>query len=467
MARATARNRTETALPPEELKIAYDAAMAFPVEEAERLRLPPALLIEKANEEAAFGRITIDPDGLTPGTRLHVIEPARQIYARWRQVRRQFDVAIQPAMHKIRAVESVEREITDARDRAGRDERDAEAKLEANDRYVHARNELRTAEERFRRLRTDHENRDANLGAFNPVYWIALLCIGVAEWLINYDVFLLFAGVVAVAAGATIIMGVLLAFAAHGHGLLFKQWSYRFGAHRDPIDRRGDWRLLALSTFSLLIVLGAAAGSRYAAVMHQLAGQPSVNILGADAQVSVDPMRDVLLSLLWNIMAWAVGVFIAYMAHDKDPDFMDATRQFNRSNWFYNRLRQPFTKRAEQISAKLTREIERLETAARTRAADVVLERGLLEQVDAHETALVNLLIASARGTAQTYRANLAQLAASQRGSVTIERTGRSPAALSVAEFRDEPVNVTADTIRGGYMREGYAREGHVQEGLA
>jgi hypothetical protein len=50
----------------------------------------------------------------------------------------------------------------------------------------------------------------------------------VAEWLINYDVFFVFSGVAAIAAGAAIIMGVLLAFAAHGHGLLFKQSSYRF-----------------------------------------------------------------------------------------------------------------------------------------------------------------------------------------------------------------------------------------------
>ena len=234
------------------------------------------------------------------------------------------------------------------------------------------------------RLRADHENRDANMLAYNPAYWIALMCIGVAEWLINYDVFFLFAGVVAIAAGATIVMGVLLAFAAHGHGLLFKQWSYRFGEHRDEIDRRGDWRMLALSTFSLLIVLGAATGSRYAAVMHQLAGQPQINILGSQASIEVDPMRDVLLSLLWNVMAWAVGVFTAYMAHDKDPDYMHATLQYQRAHHAYTRRRRPYVNRTRQISARLSKEIERLEAAARTEAADTVAERDLLSQVEAH-----------------------------------------------------------------------------------
>lgn len=448
MARATTETRTETTLPPEEVKSAADAALRFPIEQADELRFTPAWLMEKAHEEAAFGKISIDADGLTPGTRLHIIEPARALLARWRQVRRQFDVAIEPKMPGIQAARDAQREIAAARDRAAQDEQDAEARLEADQNYIRVRNSFREAEARYQRLRTAHENRDANMLAYNPAYWIALLCIGVAEWLINYDVFFLFAGVVAIAAGATIVMGVLLAFAAHGHGELFKQWSYRFGPHRDELDRRGDWRMLALATFSLLIVLGAAGGSRYAAVMHQVAGQAQVNILGAEAAIQVDPMRDVLLSLLWNVMAWAVGVFIATMAHDKDPDYMDATWQYKRAHHAYTRRRRPYVARLRQIAARLAKDIERLEAVARTRAAGATAERDLLAQVDAHEAALVEALAAVTRGNAQTYRANLAQLAASQRGGVVIERSGPNPVELSVADFRNEPLNITPDMIR-------------------
>jgi uncharacterized membrane protein len=430
------------------LKLAYDSAMAFPVEQVNALRATPESLMEQASQEAAFGRISVNDDGLTAGSRLHVIEPARAVLARWRQTRRPFDVAIEPKMRAIRALQDVENEITAARQRAERDERDAEARLDADEHYRRLREDFRVADTRYQRIKADHENRDANMAAYHPAYWVALLCIGVAEWLINYDVFFLFAGVVAIAAGATIIMGVLLAFAAHGHGSLFKQWSYRFGEHRDAIDRRGDWRMLALSTFSLLIVLVAATGSRYAAVMHQLAGQPDVNLLGADAQISVDPMRDVLLSLLWNLMAWAVGVFIAYMAHDKDPDFMDATRQFNRAHRRYRRRRRPVVSRVRQIKARLTKDIERLESAARTKAADVAAERALLAQVDKHEAALLAGLAAVVRGNAQLYHASLSQLAASQRGAVTIERVGPRAGQISLGDFRNEAVTVTPDMIR-------------------
>jgi hypothetical protein len=448
MALATAASQTETKLPPEDLKSAFDEAMAFAVDQADSLRVTPQALIERANEEVAFGRIIIGPDCFTTGMRLHLLEPARVLMAAWHHSRTRFDVAIEPKMRNIRALQEVAKEIEEARRRAERDEQDVEGRLEADQRHVRIRNELRVAEARYQRCKAEHENRDANMGSYNPLYWLALLGIGVAEWLINYDVFFLFSGVVAIAVGATIVMGVLLAFAAHGHGLLFKQWSYRFGAHRESIDRFGDWRMLALSTFSLFIVIAAATGSRYAAVMHQLSGQPAINILGQEAQISVDPIRDVLLSLLWNVMAWAVGVFIAYMAHDIDPDFMDATRQYNRAHYRYVRYRRPVVAKLQQIRAKLAREIERLDASARARFADVAIERNLLEQVDAHETALVDAVAAVVRGNAQTYHANLAQLAASQRSAITIERTGPKNTQISVAEFRSERIDVTPDLIR-------------------
>jgi hypothetical protein len=448
MALMMARNRTDARLPSEELKSAFDSAMAFPVDAANQLRLAPNVLVENVNQEAAFGRIIIDEQGFTMGMRLHLLEPARALISEWKQTRRRFDVAIEPKMRSIKALQESEGEIENARRRAERDEGDAEAKLESDQYYIRVKNEFHVAETRYQGLKSEHGNRNAKMAAHYPFYWLGLLGIGVAEWLINYDVFLLFSGVVAIAAGATLIMGVLLAFAAHGHGLLLKQWSYRFGEHRESIDRFGDWRLLALSTFSLLVVLGAATGSRYAAVMHQISGQPAINLL-PDAQIAVSPMRDVMLSLLWNIMAWAVGVFIAYMAHDKDPDFMDATRQYNQAHRRYNRYRRPMVDKLQQLQAKLVKDIERLETTARTKMADVAVERDLLAQVDTHENALVNAIMAAVRGNAQTYRANLAQLASSQRGSVTIERTGPNAGQISPADFRNEQAAVTPDTIRG------------------
>jgi len=96
-----------------------------------------------------------------------------------------------------------------------------------------------------------------------------------------------------------------LGFAAHGHGKLIKQWGASFGQQVGRHDRFSNYRLFSLATFSLMIVLLAAGGSRYAAAMHVMRGQPAVNLFGQ--VVEVNPIKDVLISLLANIAAWVAS----------------------------------------------------------------------------------------------------------------------------------------------------------------
>ncbi len=87
-----------------DLQAAFNDAMSFPTSRASNLQLAPAWIEEKANEETSFGRIVVEDNGLTSGTRLHVIEPARALLAEWKEARRRFDVAIEPVMAHIKAV---------------------------------------------------------------------------------------------------------------------------------------------------------------------------------------------------------------------------------------------------------------------------------------------------------------------------------------------------------------------------
>ena len=150
--------------------------------------------------------------------------------------------------------------------------------------------------------------------AKQPVYLLALACVGITEWLINYTTFFLFFGIPAIAAGTTLILAGLLAFASDGHGAILKQWTHRFGHHAERIKRIADWRYLALATLALLVVLAAAGGSRYMAALRVMREQAGPNILGSDVAVQSDPGIDVLLSLLANLAAWLVGIFLAYVS---------------------------------------------------------------------------------------------------------------------------------------------------------
>ena len=64
------------------------------------------------------------------------------------------------------------------------------------------------------------------------------------------------------------------------------------------------------------------------------------------------------------------------------------------------------------------------------------------------KSALLAALTAVVRTNAQHYHASLSQLAASQRGAVTIERVGPRAGQISIGDFRNETVNVTPEMIR-------------------
>ena len=428
-----------------DLKTNFETAMAFPPERARGLAQTRETMAALASQEAAFRVISIDEANLTAGARLHVLEPARTVLADWRQARAPFDRAIAPAIPAINAVRDVEQQI--ARLDAGKQAAllQAEHKLEQEQRYVAVKDRYETSHELFSRLRAGRNNLDANMGFYNPLYWVALLAIGGAEWLINYNVFFMFMGIPALAAGTTLVLGVLLAFSAHAHGSLLKQWSHRFGAARRSIDRHGDWRMLALSTFSLLIVLVAAGGSRYAAVTSSLAGQMSDNLAGADALIQSHPLRDVLLSLLANVAAWAVGVFIAYMAHDVDPEYMQATRQDRIWGRRYHRFRAPTDDEKHTTEAQFEKRVRELRATAATQAAGVRREHELLVQVEKHEAAVVAAAASQVATNAGTYHDALAELLISMQRECRIRR---GEAEISAYDFKALRPQIRAADLR-------------------
>ena len=436
------------------LDAAFEQACAFGPAKAQALLRAPDELRALAQEEASFGRIAIDAQGLSAGMRLHVLQPARSLVAGWREARGPFDVALEPYMADIGAVRGLDGQLAQLAGRRDEAVAQAEAAAHADRRWMQAREAAQHAQARFDERRIAHGNRDATMLAYSPFYWLGLACIGVLEWLINYDTFFLFTGVPAIAAGATLILGVLLAFAAHGHGTVWKQWSYRFDRARERTDRNGSWRLLALSTLALVVVIAAAGGSRYEAALHAQAGGAVPNILGAEAAVAFDPTRDVLLSLLVNAGAWLVGCSLAYFAHDHDPDYMSATRQFARRSRAFRRVARSHDDRLRTLQARFGRERGEMEVAAATRLARVRPQADLLGQLEAHEEAVLRAVASVATSNAETYRDALAASAFADRGigitrSGGLRAEGEGPQVLTPYDLRAMPAAVTPALLRG------------------
>jgi len=401
----TSGNKTAKADPLEE---AFHAAMGFSPSRARGLVRPPELLARAAEAEAAHPPVEADARGFTPGMRIAVLEPARTLLSEWGHQRAAFDARLGPHKADIESADRLQAEHATIIRRRDDDLAQIERETEQDHRYRERLDAFEKADARFRRYSEANGNRNAVMLARNPLYFVALFCVGVTEWLINYTTFFLFFGVPAIAAGTTIILAVLLAFASHGHGSILKQWTHRFGHHAERIKRIADWRLLVLATLALFVVLGAAGGSRYIAALHVMRAQAGPNILGSDVMVQTNPGIDVMLSLLANLGAWLVGIFFAYVSHDIDPEFMEATAQ-RQSAWRkFHRLRRVADARIRQTEARHAKELRETEIAARSRQDAVAPHRALLDQIEAHDQAIRDAVVSAVRGNAEHYRAALA-----------------------------------------------------------
>jgi hypothetical protein len=411
--------------PASPLDVAFGRAMRFGPERANALHIDRATLHRFAEEEASFGRIVVDERGLTAGARLHVLQPARHILAEWRSVRAAFETALEPKRMAIDAVDRLDADVAALRHGVRDELTEIVQAWRHKEQNKAIESDWGDAQLRYAVAKSRNGGRLATMIATTPLYWLALLAIGLADWLINYDTFFTFTGVPAIAAGATVIIALLLALGAHGHGELLKQWSHRMGDPTAKGMRMPAIRLAILCTVAVIVVLLAAGGSRYAAAMHAMALQTAppltiANILGAEALVDIDPLRDVLISLLANIGAWIVGVLLACAAHDADPDFMEATSQHRRESRRFDRARRGVTSRIAALEEQCSRQIMHLTVETLSQAALVVPERGQLAQIVAREEAIVAALMEAVKATAAQYRDLLAQHAMARRGDVQI-----------------------------------------------
>jgi hypothetical protein len=439
-----ARQSQRTAETTTGLRRAFEEAATVAASVA-RLDSPTAPEVNRAiGNDLAADPIQLDRHGLTAGAHAAVVGPARSLLKRWQAQRAVFFAALEPRRADIDALRALPSTIADML--SARDAEIAQLRHRWAERPRNAliEQQWQTAETVYQRESLRHGQRLAIMHAYSPFYWLAMMLIGIAEWLINYDVFLSFTGVVAIAAGATIILGVLLALAAHGHGELLKQWSYRFGRFQTRQSRVGARRMLALSTFAVVVVLAAAGGSRYAAVLRNAGQAHQPDLIGGGYQLEFNPLRDVLLSLLANIAAWIVGVFISYLSHDVDPEFMAATHQHRRCSRAFFGARRRLEEDIQVVQERTSREVTAAENSAAARRASTETERAMLAQITQHDEAVQRAILFHLRSELERYRAELLQAirASHPQSSLLLEQPGAAPIPLALDALAGVPISV-------------------------
>lgn len=192
-------------------------------------------------------------------------------------------------------------------------------------------------------------------------YIVLLIGIGAAEWLINYEAFRSFTGVPAMAAGFTIVVAGVVAYASHLNGAVLKQPYLRNvmrHTHRDHDN--GKTAYFWTTIFAFVLVLLFVGWARYAWASDI-----------ADIGLEVNVTMKVLITLIGNILVWGFGCFVSYSFHSRGHympqhrDVAKARRKYERAE---ARMRKYSTRLIADAASEKQAEIE-LEIATRRGAA--------------------------------------------------------------------------------------------------
>jgi hypothetical protein len=294
--------------------------------------------------------IILDKDGLITSIRDTLYGRIQEYLQGFAAVKQAFNAKFQPFQSQIEDFEVIpekilalsaeaEAKITEEKrrldsDRVGEDYRNTKSRYDSQvDRHAYRPN-MKAVSSRFP-------------FDVSPIYLVIMLMLGTAEWFINYDTLFEFFGIPIIAIGATLILALGLAVIAHQHGVDLKQWKKKFGPGIESHNR--PYGILILATLGLFGLITVTGWMRYQSLMSVIQSQSTANIIGTQYSAQIDPEREVIISLGANILAWLVGVFISYFAHDSDPVYVYTAVDFLKAERKYKKRRAEFDKSANQI----------------------------------------------------------------------------------------------------------------------
>jgi hypothetical protein len=343
----------------DELRTASEIVRRHSEEATPLLPVSDQELSSVVSNEIAQRSIMLDKEGLIAGPRNLLYGRVQQYMQDFSSVKQTFDAKFQPFQSQIADFESIPGKITalaseaDAKtaeekrkldaDRVGEDYRNTKARYDNQVERHPYRPNMKAVSARF-------------LFDVNPIYLIIMLLLGTAEWFINYDTLFEFFGIPIIAIGATLILALGLAVIAHQHGVDIKQWKKKFGIGVE--DHNRPYGILILATLGLFGLITVTGWMRYQSLISVIQSQSTANIVGTQYSVQVNPEREVIISLGANALAWLVGVFISYFAHDADPTYVHTAVDFLKAERKYKKKRAEFDKVANQIKHEYASKIE-------------------------------------------------------------------------------------------------------------
>ncbi|MBX3455167.1 hypothetical protein [Ferrovibrio sp.] len=430
----------------EEIEQAFNAAQAFSLprmdaaEEAARIE-------NAAREEAKLATIVLRRDGLTPGMLRWCAEPVVRKLAEWHPLRNAFLTRIEPYQHAIDVLEKLPIQEAEAEAKTARLKSEAVENARHKTEFDSAESELIDAQQNFKRHYEEAGQKPARIF---PVwaYWLILASVSLAEIFINYEAFLNYFEVPAIAAGITFAVMVIIALASEWHGRATKQREYMFSARVDKSRRATNLRALGIVSALFIAALTLVGYSRYHWAMMAIAATSGTGALPGIviAGPSINIGQSVGFSLIGNLLIWGIGVILFWLTHDYNPDYVEATLRHRRAKARYEKAYKKHVEKAiEEEEDKLRHEIERLKNVAKAQSADTRRLRDMRSQINAHEAALVTEATQRINSAIADYRHAVCVLAEAENPKLRLLGEGEP---LTPAIYRGMSASYTAAELR-------------------
>ncbi len=180
------------------------------------------------------------------------------------------------------------------------------------------RNRFTELNDRYSALRLSY-GREAL--AWRPfLYWTALCCFMLPEFLINWDSFLKIPGFTpAYATGLILVVAIAFGFSAHSLGRIIKQWKELFGGHVEFTERKKARRELIVGTLLFLISITAVGWGRWFFIQGAILEKTILRGGGLE----FDDLVQFVGAMLGNILVYLLGLLWSFLKHDSIPEFSE------------------------------------------------------------------------------------------------------------------------------------------------
>jgi len=183
-------------------------------------------------------------------------------------------------------------------------------------------NDYDEAKDEYQQMRFEEGGRDAKVPNHFLEWLVLLPLIMLPEAMLNFESFRR-APIIQSdfqALGATILVGIGIAIAAHYIGRFIRQFNFFMTPDNDHQNRLG-WPMWTIGSFLLTVSLGVVGYARYYYLMPQI----------EQALMRGETPPSILLQtgslLLGNVVVFLIGAAITFLLHDRNPDFSDKHRK--------------------------------------------------------------------------------------------------------------------------------------------